>query len=227
MSEFPFQIKPLGESALIVEFGNEISVEINELAIALADRFVLEPIEGLIEAFPAYSSTAIYYDPVVVRKAYPEFGTAFRAVSSFVQERLSVSRQPTVLTEEVLEVPAHFSASAGPDLEDVALKCGLIVSDVIDIFLARTYRVFMVGFLPGFAYMGEVDERIRMPRRQQPRRSVPKGSVGIAGAQTGVYPLETPGGWQIIGRTDVEFFTPDSASPSLLKAGDLVRFIRR
>jgi KipI family sensor histidine kinase inhibitor len=97
-------------------------------------------------------------------------------------------------------------------------------SQVIEIFVSSTYRVYMVGFLPGFAYMGEVDERIRLPRKDQPRLKVPKGSIGIAGPQTGVYPLETPGGWQLIGRTDTVFFRPDHNVPSLLKPGDRVKF---
>jgi len=109
----------------------------------------------------------------------------------------------------------------------VAAKAGLSADAVVDLFTGTSYRVYMIGFLPGFAYMGEVDERIAVPRRSSPRLKVPKGSVGIAGRQTGIYPLESPGGWQIIGRTEVELFTPDDHSPCLLRPGDNVRFVPR
>ena len=138
---------------------------------------------------------------------------------------LSKSLSDSGRQTKLIEVPVRFTSANGPDLEDVAIRSGLTVSNVIDIFTSRTYRVYMIGFLPGFAYMGEVDDRIRMPRHQQPRMKVPKGTVGIAGAQTGIYPLETPGGWQLIGRTDVEFFTPTSEAPTLLFPGDQVRFV--
>lgn len=125
----------------------------------------------------------------------------------------------------VFEIPVDLSAAAGPDLEFVARSTGLTVREVVDIFLERTYRVYMIGFLPGFAYMGETDRRINVPRRETPRTEVPKGSVGLAGSQTGIYPLRSPGGWQIIGRTEAELFTPRSADPVLLRAGDQVRFV--
>jgi KipI family sensor histidine kinase inhibitor len=126
---------------------------------------------------------------------------------------------------DVVEVTAEFGSDSGPDLEFVASSCGTSAQEVVEIFLSRTYRVYMVGFLPGFAYMGDVDERIRVPRKDQPRLEVPKGSIGIAGPQTGVYPLETPGGWQLIGRTNTEFFRPGDDCPSLLKPGDRVKFV--
>jgi KipI family sensor histidine kinase inhibitor len=120
-----------------------------------------------------------------------------------------------------MEIPVDFG---GEDLNVVAEFSGLSTSGVVEIFLSRQYRVYMLGFLPGFAYMGEVDERIAVPRRATPRTKVPKGSVGIAGKQTGIYPFESPGGWQIIGRTPVEMFAPDREEPCLLRPGDIVRF---
>jgi inhibitor of KinA len=160
-----------------------------------------------------------------VRRSFPQFGSAFCFVESFILQTASQLSTVAVATGPTIEVPVDFSARYGLDLESVAVSCGLTVEKVIEIFTAPSYRVFMVGFLPGFAYMGMVDERIRQPRRQQPRLRVPKGSVGIAGSQTGVYPLETPGGWQILGKTEVEFFRPFADSPSLLKPGDQVRFV--
>jgi len=125
-----------------------------------------------------------------------------------------------------IEIPVRFGAESALDIEYVAESHGLSVEEVIDIFTSRTYRVFMLGFLPGFTYMAEVDDRIATPRKDAPRTAVPKGSIGIAGKQTGIYSLESPGGWQIVGRTDVEMFTPDGERPTLLNPGDHVKFVR-
>jgi inhibitor of KinA len=224
MSEPPI-IKPLGESAVVVEFGDQISIELNDRAIALAEALDSHPFPGFIEAFPTYSTTTVFYDLIEVRRSFPAFTTAFSAVESRIHSVVNALRVDRQDIENEFEILVDFSAKSGLDLESVALSCGLTVEAVIEIFTTRTYRVYMVGFVPGFAYMGEVDARIRQPRRQQPRLKVPKGSVGIAGSQTGVYPLETPGGWQILGRTETEFFLPDGNSPSLLKPGDQVRFV--
>ena len=124
----------------------------------------------------------------------------------------------------MVKIPVHFDAESSLDLNFVAEHSGVTPTEVIEIFTSQTYRVFMLGFLPGFTYMGEVDKRIATSRKETPRTLVPKGSVGIAGKQTGIYSLESPGGWQIIGRTDVEMFTPDTKPPSLLRPGDDVRF---
>jgi KipI family sensor histidine kinase inhibitor len=123
-----------------------------------------------------------------------------------------------------MEIPVRFDADCGPDLEFVASLRNLDPEDVVRIFTERTYRVYMLGFLPGFAYLGEIDARLAAPRKDSPRLRVPRGSVGIAGRQTGVYPFASPGGWQIIGRTETEFLTPDGATPTLLQPGDTVRF---
>ena len=218
-------IRPLGESAVVVEFGNVISDDLNDRAIALTEALTSNPFSGFIEACPSYCSTTVFYDLITVRRSFTEYPTAFSAVESFVKNaalNLAIRRSEN---QPIFDVPVDFSSRHGLDLESVAVSCGLSVSDVIEIFTSPVYRVYMVGFLPGFAYMGEVDERIRLPRRPQPRVKVPKGSVAIAGSQTGVYPLETPGGWHILGHTETEFFLPEQDPPSLLKPGDRVRFI--
>jgi inhibitor of KinA len=221
----PPKIKPLGESAVVVEFGNEISEGINSRAIALADQLVKNPFPGFIEAVPAYASTTVFFDVPTVAGGV----TRGENISSFVQNTLDYSiaamSATTATVSNAVEIPADFSPSAGLDLDSVARHCQLSRDEVINIFVSQTYRVYMIGFLPGFAYMGETSERIRVPRLAQPRARVPKGSVGLAGAQTGIYPLESPGGWQIIGRTNVEMFNPDIDPPSRLRAGDVVRFI--
>lgn len=223
MTDSPKKILPLGESALIVEFGDEMSAELNSKAVALADHLSAEPFPGFIEAIPAYASTTVIYDPVTVRQQYPS-ASAFSAVRSIVAGLAEQSAGGSAARKEIVEIPSKFDAVSGLDLESIALARDMSVSDVIETFISRTYRVYMIGFLPGFAYMGEVDESIRMPRRNQPRTSVPKGSIGLAGSQTGIYPLSSPGGWQIIGHTDLELFSPYTDPPSLLRPGDRVRF---
>ncbi|MEO7658677.1 MAG: 5-oxoprolinase subunit PxpB, partial [Pyrinomonadaceae bacterium] len=128
-------------------------------------------------------------------------------------------------SERAVEIPVHFDNGSALDLEFVAECSGMDAKSVIEIFVATTYRVFMLGFLPGFSYMGEVDNLIATPRKETPRLKIPKGSVGIAGKQAGIYSLESPGGWQILGKTDVELFTPKNDPLTFLQAGDAVRFV--
>jgi inhibitor of KinA len=220
------RIFPLGENALTVEFGNEISLELNRKALDLAGHFQKHPFPGFIEAVPAYASTTLFYDPILVRKTFCEFATAFEAVESFAETAISIGAQATPHGKQIVEIPIIINNDSSPDLDFVSEFSELPTDEVIAIFLDRSYTVFMLGFLPGFAYMGEVDERIAAPRKQTPRLRVPKGSVGIAGKQTGVYPLESPGGWQIIGRTEMKMFDPSSEQPCPLEPGDEVRFIR-
>ncbi|MDM7923911.1 MAG: 5-oxoprolinase subunit PxpB [Pyrinomonadaceae bacterium] len=218
---------PLGDSALTVEFGDGISLESNLRAIALNDALSAKPFAGMIEAVPAYSSLTVFYDPVAVRRNASQFTNAFEAVKDHVQNSVDRLGDTPRHKPRTVEIAVSFDDADALDLADAAASVGLSAEEFIEIFLSRTYRVFMLGFLPGFAYMGEVDERITVPRKATPRLRVPKGSVGIAGAQTGIYPLESPGGWQIIGRTYAEMFSPVSEKPTLLNAGDIVQFIRK
>jgi inhibitor of KinA len=219
------KILPLGESAVVVEFGNAISKELNRKAICLAEHLSANPFPGFIESVPAYASTTVFYDVVKVRLKFENCESAFGVVADLLRLALIEMKFSDKAERSVIEIPTIFDERAGPDLEYVSDICGLSPSKVIELFTSVTYRVYMVGFLPGFAYMGEVDVRLSMPRKQQPRQAVPKGSVGIAGRQTGIYPLESPGGWQLIGRTDVELFAPQNESPTLFQPGDLVRFV--
>ena len=220
-----YRIFPLGDSALTVEFGNVISPELNQKAIALADHIENNPFPGLIETVPAYTTTTIFYDLLGVRRSFPDFPTAYEAVRRLVSglvEDIDVSNSEDART---VETPVIFDRESEFDLSYVAAEHGLSIDQVIDIFTSTTYRVYMLGFLPGFSYMGEVNERIATPRKENPRMRVPKGSVGIAGKQTGIYSLESPGGWQIIGRTEVEMFTPEEENPTYLRPGDKVKFL--
>ena len=211
------RILPLGDSAATIEFGNEISTELNNESIALADHLMGEPFDGMIEAVPAYSSVTVFYDTTK---------TAFSNVERQLAEVARTVKGDGKKDIQLIEIPIEISPETSPDLERIAEFSDLSKGDTIELFLSRAYRVYMLGFLPGFAYMGEVDERIAAPRLETPRTKVTKGSVGIAGKQTGIYPLESPGGWNIIGRTDLKMFDPNADQPCLLGPGDEVRFVR-
>ncbi len=226
MSLGKVRIFPLGDSALTVEFGNVISTALNKKAIALANIFEQARFPGFIESVPAYASTTVFYDLIAVRRNFPDFPTAFEAVKDIASKAVSELADDTEETSRTIEIPMHFDDASALDLTFVAKMSRLSPDEVVEIFMCRIYRVFMIGFLPGFSYMGEVDERIVVLRKESPRLLVPKGSVGIAGKQTGIYSLASPGGWQIIGRTALEMFTPGQKTPSLLRAGDLVRFVK-
>lgn len=219
-----WKIFSLGDNALTVEFGTEISPALNHRALRLADCLQQTLPAGLIEIVPAYASVTCFYDVVIVRKNYPQFPTAFDAVKKIVENALSKSRDTIENASRLMPIPVSFDDEFALDLKYTARVNNLSTTQVIEIFLAKTYRVYMLGFLPGFSYMGEVDERIATARKDAPRLRVPKGSVGIAGRQTGIYSLESPGGWQIIGRTNVELFTPNADQPTFLQAGDTVKF---
>jgi inhibitor of KinA len=225
MAESP-KILPLGDNCVTIDFGNEISVELNTKAISLASRFQHNPFPGFIEAVPAYSSVAVFYNFIQVRRNFSEFDSAFDAVASIADNFLAQPHDTQKPESRVMEIPVDLSQGAALDLNVIADFAGISPDEVIERFVARSYRVYMLGFLPGFAYMGEVDEIIAAPRKDSPQIKVPKGSVGIASRQTGVYPLESPGGWQIIGRTTAEMFSADRDPPCLLSPGDQVRFVR-
>jgi inhibitor of KinA len=218
------KIFSLGDDALTIELGDEISESLNLKAIELGQFFEQNGFDGLIETVPAYASLSIFYRASVVRRKYPRFPTAFAAVRSFAENALKNPGAASGRKPRVVEIPIRFDREYAPDLDFVAKSNNLSAAETIEIFTAGTYRVYMLGFLPGFAYMGEIDERISAPRRPTPRLEVAAGSVGIAGRQTGIYPLASPGGWQIIGRTETRLFTPEAENPCLLQPGDEVGF---
>ena len=224
MTDSP-KILPLGDNCVTVDFGNEISLELNSKALKLAAHFESRPFPGFIESVPAYSSVSIFYNLAEVRRNCPDADRAFDAVRELVTQALGRSGNQRLTEARVVEIPVDFGTGSALDLEFISRHSGLTPNEVVDLFTSSTYHVYMLGFLPGFAYMGTVDDRIAVPRKDSPRSRVPKGSVGIAGRQTGIYPLESPGGWQIIGRTEVEMFVSDADPPCRLTAGDQVRFV--
>ena len=209
------RIVAAGDAALVVEFEARIDPAINARAIALADAIQSAALEGVRDVVPTYRSVAVYFDPLRT-----DYDTLVKRVE---HEALAPQKEPSSARAPI-RVPVCFGGTCGPDLPGVAAFAGVSEEDVIRAHSAGTYRVFMLGFVPGFAYMGTVDSRIAMPRHAMPRVRVPLGSVGIAGVQTGIYPAETPGGWQLIGRTPVKPFDPQRPEPFLLQAGDTVQF---
>ena len=210
-----YRIVPAGESSLIVEFEERIDPAVNARTIACADAIQSANIAGVRDVVPTYRSVAVYFDPL-------------RTDGDQLMERLAHEAEhadaPVATTAPPVRIPVCYGGEFGPDLASVAAFAGLPEAEVVRLHSAATYRVFMLGFVPGFAYLGLVDGRIAMPRRSTPRVRVPTGSVGIAGIQTGIYPAETPGGWQLIGRTPVKPFDAARRQPFLLKAGDAVHF---
>jgi inhibitor of KinA len=209
------RVVPLGDSALLVEFENRIDASINERCIALAEALEARRITGVRDIVPAYRTVALYFDPLTTDRV-----DLLRAL-----ERAVAAPVPAAAAaRQLIRVPVCYGAADGPDIGDVASFAGRSEDGVIALHTAATYRVFMLGFSPGFAYMGPLDARIAAPRRATPRTAVPAGSVGIAGPQTGIYPSETPGGWQLVGRTPLRVFDAARTPPSLFRAGDTVQF---
>lgn len=210
------RIVPAGDSALVVEFPDRIDPAINAAAIALAQSFRSRSVTGVRDVLPTYRSVAVHFDPL--RTDYAALVEGLQVESAGILERVEI---PSV---DPVRVPVCYGGEAGPDLAAVARFGGVTEAEAIDIHTSRTYRVFMLGFVPGFTYMGTVDSRIAMPRMTTPRLRVAAGSVGIAGLQTGIYPASTPGGWQIVGSTPLRPFDLARPEPFLFKPGDAVRF---
>jgi inhibitor of KinA len=211
----PTRIVPAGDSALIVEFDDRIDVSVNARVLGLAARLQANPVSGVRDVVPTYRSVAVYFDPV---------RTSHDALMARIEREAALDAPAPAARREAVRVPVCYGGEFGPDLPAVASFGGITEAEAVDLHTSQTYHVFMLGFAPGFAYMGVVDRRIAAPRQTTPRVRVPRGSVGIAGGQTGVYPAESPGGWQIIGRTPVSPFDPARAEPFLLRPGDSVRF---
>ena len=221
-----YHIFPLGDTALTIDFGNIISPTTNDRVQALATILSHHPFEGLIEGVPAYSSLTIFYNITKVRHAFAEFDSAFAAVEMEAEKALAqiVRGDFDKSVGRLVKIPVCYEPEFALDLEFVAKENNLRFEDVARIHVEGVYRVFMIGFLPGFPYLGEVNEKLAVRRKSVPRSTVPSGSVGLAGSQTGIYSLSSPGGWQIIGKTPLVLFDPANKNPSLLRAGDRVQF---
>ena len=208
------QFFPLGDSAITMTVGEGISVELSDLVAARARAIAAERIAGVNDVVPSYASVTVHYDPSII-----EYRELHGRLIDVIESEIGHSADQTSAVEHV--IPVRYT---GEDLDYVADQTRLSRKEVIEIHSAARYRVFVIGFVPGFAYLGPLDQRLVLPRRKSPRKRVPAGSVAIAEAQTAVYPSETPGGWHLIGITDVRMFDPNRPSPSLLAVGDIVRF---
>lgn len=217
-----YKIFPLSDSAITIDFGNVIDENINDIVMQLYKNCTNNTFVGMKEAMPAYASLTIFYDVFSVRRKYTFFKTAYAFVEDFLIKSYENIGEGESFQKRIIEIPVVYD---GEDLSYVANFHQISEAQTVELHTAPTYRVYMMGFLPGFAYMGGLDAQISTPRRATPRTKVSAGSVGIAGNQTGIYPSESPGGWQLIGRTEIQLYTPNSSEITLLKAGDLVKFI--
>lgn len=221
------RIVALGDSALSVQFEDRIDPAVNARAIACADALTHSSLPGLRDVVPAFRSVTVYFDPLATD--VDRLGTMLHACgqsSGSAPERhpWAQSSGGPVPDHRTIDIPVCYDPAFGLDLDGVCAASGLSIDEVVALHTGTAYRVYMLGFVPGFAYLGSVDPRIATPRRAAPRTSVPCGSVGIAGSQTGIYPRQTAGGWNIIGRTPEAMVSLDAARPALLAAGDTVRF---
>lgn len=203
-----------GDAAVLLELEPAIDVRVNERAVTIAEVLKARAVRGVRDVVPTFRSVAVYFDPQVTDAEHVER-----------ELRLAAVVPPRLIFGRTIDVPVTYGGEGGPDLADVAAWAGLSEDEVVRRHSVVVYRVFMLGFMPGFAYMGRVDPQIAMPRRPSPRFAVGAGSVGIAGLQTGIYPLRSPGGWQIIGRTVLTLFDPTRSPSALLAPGDVVRFV--
>ena len=202
-----------GDAAIVVEFGTVIDPEINRKVQMLNAK--VQQLDGIIETVPTFRSLMIVYDPMKWN-----FGKLKRKVM-----RMPVAESEQAAAGRCVEIPVCYGGSYGEDLKDVAAHAGLTEDEVIRLHSEREYPVYMIGFLPGFPYLGGMDSRLETPRLSSPRTAIPAGSVGIGGAQTGIYPLESPGGWRLIGRTPLRLYDPEREEPVWLRAGDTIRFV--
>lgn len=210
------KILPEGDSSLLVQFEQDINPEINRRISALVKLIRMQQISGIVDMIPTYASLLINYNPLVIR--YKEL---YKRVESIVK----LDFHTDAVQAKIYEIPVLYGGAYGPDLVTIAHHAGLSEEEVIRIHSSRDYLIYMLGFLPGFTYLGGLDERIHTPRLASPRVRIPAGSVGIGGSQTGIYPLDSPGGWQLMGMTPVKTYDPERTNPILVEAGDYIRFV--
>jgi inhibitor of KinA len=215
MLHFP-RILPLGDSGLTIEFGERIDPAIHERVLASMHELEQEPLPGQLDMVPTYRSLTVYYDPLVTDGA--SIGAALLDIAA---RPARAPHRPA----KTLTVPVFYDPAVAPDLDTVAAETRLTVEELIALHTSIRYRVYMLGFMPGFPYLGSVPRQIAVPRLVTPRKAVSAGSVGIAGNQTGIYPRMSPGGWRIIGRTPLRVCDLNGPQPFLLKPGDHVRFM--
>jgi inhibitor of KinA len=215
MPHAPPRFRPMGDRSVLVELGETIAPDVNRRVQRLMLKIELAEVPGVRELSPGYRSLLVVFDPL---------GIAPKELMNRITGIAAQDDDSGLPPAKLLTVPVFYGGEYGPDMEWVAGHLGISVEEVIRLHTAMIYRVYMIGFTPGYPYMGELPETLAVPRRSTPRTRVPRGSVGIAQRQTGIYPVESPGGWQIIGWTPIELFDPSRQRPSLLEMGDRVKF---
>jgi len=207
---------PLGDSAITVVLGEGISRSLSSDVLRVADRIRSASIDGVLEVVPAYATLGVFYNPLTIGMK-----ELLEKLQPVVEQSRGADASEGAQVPRTIRIPVRYD---GDDLAEVAERTGHTIEEVIALHSGREYYVYVIGFVPGFAYLGEIEASLVLPRRSTPRKRVPAGSVAIAEAQTGVYPFATPGGWHLLGRTDVKMFDVDRAEPALLHAGDRVVF---
>lgn len=220
-----WRIYALGDDAVTIEFGNSISESYNRKVMQLFTAVQQVPLPGMLEVVPAYSSLTIYYDIFLLRNNTASEVTVQQFVISEIVKRMESLPVNDSLNEDVpvISIPVCYETAFAPDMDFICHQKKLSRAEIIHLHTSQMYRVYMTGFLPGFPYMGETAEPLQVSRKEKPVRVI-KGSVGLAGRQTGIYPLDSPGGWQIIGRTPLMLFDVSRWPPVLLKPGDRIQF---
>lgn len=210
------KITPAGDSALLIEFGNTINEEINRKIKTVVQLMRDRDVEGIVDIIPTFCSLLINYDPTVI---------LYDDLREKMQEIAQMDVEAGAARKKVYEIPVCYGGEFGPDMKNIMENSGLSEEEVIRVHSSCDYLIYMLGFLPGFCYLGGLDERIHTPRLKTPRIAIPAGSVGIGGSQTGIYPLDSPGGWQLMGKTPVKTYDPNRADPILVQAGEYIRFV--
>jgi len=210
------KILTAGDASILVEFGKEINPEINRKIAATVQLMREQHIEGVVDVIPSFCALLINYDPRVI---------GYEEIKGRIRDLLKLEIKAGAERKKIFEIPVCYGGDFGPDIQTIAEHAGLTEQEVIDIHSSRDYLIYMLGFLPGFCYLGGLDERIFTPRLASPRIKIDAGSVGIGGSQTGIYPLDSPGGWQLMGKTPVKTYDPDREIPILVEAGDYIRFV--
>jgi len=218
-----YNIFPLGDAAATIDLGNVVDEQVNLKTIALRDWLMLNPFSGLKEVIMGLSAVTVFYDVATIKKDHPSFPVAFQFVQNILETAYAASGMKAEIEKEIMNIPVCYHEDFGTDLRFVSENKNISIEEIIELHTSEVYRVYMIGFLPGFSYLGRVNEKIALSRKPIPE-SVEAGSVGIAGTQTGIYPLNSPGGWHIIGRSPFLIFDPGKEVPVKMSVGDRVKF---
>ena len=219
------QFFQISENAISLEFGFDINEVTLSRITGLNQCVKRNPFVGLLSTIPAYTTLTLYFNPVgLMNDASLKGSTTLDKISRYIKSINIETKNDQQTHNQIIQIPVCYDSAFGFDLQELSSFYQLKKEEIIDIHSSAVYTVYMIGFVPGFPYLGGLSEKLTTPRKQNPRPAIPAGSVGIAGQQTGIYPLETPGGWQIIGRTPLKLFNVNRQQPSLLKAGDKLKF---